>query len=203
MESARIVAWRYRFIERLRKLRSEGCRIVYLDETWFDTHDVKKGWDDGTCNCILKTPTSRGKRIMVLHPGGSEGWVDNCLYLSAKNIGDCKADNHDEMTAQVFENWFKNHLLENLPRNRKCIIVMDNASYHSRQLIRFPTMISNVKDIINFMRHNNLPFLTPYPSKQLCCRKSNQPMLVKNMQWRSSQPHTDTKCYDFLHTTVF
>ncbi|KAJ4437607.1 hypothetical protein ANN_17752 [Periplaneta americana] len=60
---------------------------------------VRKGWDDGTCNCILKSPSSRGKRIMVLHAGGREGWVLNCLYLSARNIQDSKADSHDEMTA--------------------------------------------------------------------------------------------------------
>lgn len=166
MESARIVSWRYKFIDRIRKLRSEGCRIIYLDETWFDTHDVvKKGWDDGTCNCVLKAPTSRGKRIMVLHAGGSEGWVDNCLYLSAKNIGDSKADSHDEMTATVFENWFKNRLLANLPRDRKCIIILDNASYHSRQKIKIPTMNTNVKDIVNFMKQNNITVPNPLPIK--------------------------------------
>ncbi|KAJ4440794.1 hypothetical protein ANN_10640 [Periplaneta americana] len=134
MESARIVAWRYNYLQRLNKLRSEGSQIVFLDETWYDTHDVvRKGWDDGTCNCILKSPSSRGKRIMVLHAGGREGWVPNCLYLSARNIQDSKADSHDEITGEVFENWFKTRLLQNLPRDKKCVIVMDNASYHSRE----------------------------------------------------------------------
>ncbi|KAJ4440487.1 hypothetical protein ANN_08628 [Periplaneta americana] len=136
---------------------------MYLDETCFNTHDVvKKGWNDGTCNYILKTPPSRGKHVMVLHMRGSEGWLENCLYLSVKNIEDCKADSHDEMTAQVFENWFKNHLLENPPWDRKCLIVTDNASNHSWQLIRFPTKNSNVKDIINFMR-NNIIVPNPIP----------------------------------------
>ena len=54
MESPRIVAWRYRYLDKLNKFRSEGCRIVYLDETCYDTHDVvKTGWDDGTCECAL------------------------------------------------------------------------------------------------------------------------------------------------------
>lgn len=86
MESARIVSWRYRYLHRLHQLRSAGYGVVYLDETWFDTHDtVRKGWDDGTCSCALNTPVSRGKRIMVLHAGGNEGWVPNCFYLGEKH----------------------------------------------------------------------------------------------------------------------
>lgn len=88
MESGRIVAWRYQYLTRLRTLRDAGCKVIFLDETWFDTHDVvKKGWDDLSCSCSLKAPASRGKRIMVLHAGGSDGWVPNSLFLSAKNIG--------------------------------------------------------------------------------------------------------------------
>ena len=125
MESARIVAWRYEYLHRLNQLRAEGCQIVYLDETWYDTHDVtEKGWVDGSCACTLNAPVSRGKCIMILHAGGIEGF-----YLSAKNIGDAKADYHDDMTAAVFENWFCNNLLKNLPQDKKCVIVLDNASY--------------------------------------------------------------------------
>ncbi|KAJ4425327.1 hypothetical protein ANN_28246 [Periplaneta americana] len=166
MESARIVAWRYNYLQRLNKLRPEGSQIVFLDETWYDTHDVvRKGWDDGTCNCILKSPSLRGNRIMVLHAGGREGWVPNCLYLSARNIQDSKADSHDEMTGEVFENRFKIRLLQNLPRDKKCVIVMDNASYHSRQAIKFPTLRSYVKDIINFMQYHKIPVPHPNPIK--------------------------------------
>lgn len=58
MESVRIVARSYNYLQRLNILRSEGFQIVFLDETWYDTHDVvRKGWDDGTCNCILKFPS--------------------------------------------------------------------------------------------------------------------------------------------------
>ena len=118
MESARIVAWRYKYLQKLKCLRRQGYNIIFLDETWFHTHDVnKKGWDDRTCNCTLIVPVSRGKRIMVLHAGGKDGWVPNCLYLSAKNIGDAKADSHDDMNAEIFERWFENTLLANLPRN--------------------------------------------------------------------------------------
>ena len=84
------------------------CQFVFLDKMWHDCHDLmKKRMVDDTCNCVLKFSASKEKRIMVLHAGRREDWVSGCLYLSAKNIGDSKADNHDEVLAEVFENWFK------------------------------------------------------------------------------------------------
>ena len=115
------VAWRYKYLQRLNELESQGRQIVFLDEPWYDTHDVvKKGWNDGTSNCVLKFPASRGKRIMVLHTRGREWWVPNCLYFSAKNIGDCKEDSQDEARDKVFEN---------LPRNKNCNMVLNNLIY--------------------------------------------------------------------------
>ena len=40
MESPRIQAMRYEFLRKLRKFRSDGYKIVYLDETRYDTHDT-------------------------------------------------------------------------------------------------------------------------------------------------------------------
>lgn len=40
---------------------------------------------------------------MVLHAGGSVGWVANCLFLSAKNASNTKEDCHDEINADIFE----------------------------------------------------------------------------------------------------
>ena len=165
MESSRIVAWRYKYLNRLNQLRSAGYRIIFLDETWYDTHDVvKKGWDDGSCCCCLQSPVSRAKRIMILHAGSTEGWVTNCLYLSSKNIRDSLADSHDEMNADIFERWFENSLLPNI-RDKKCAIVVDNASYHSRLKVKIPTMSSKKDDIIRFMSEHNLDIPNPVPIK--------------------------------------
>ena len=47
MECRRIVAWRYEYLRKIEKLRSEGYLIVYIDETWFDSHDTtRKIWSD-------------------------------------------------------------------------------------------------------------------------------------------------------------
>ena len=62
------------------------------------------------------------------------GWVPNTtlIFTSKKNTGDY----HDEMTGEYFEEWFKDRLLPNVPPNS--LIVMDNASYHSRRLEEIP-----------------------------------------------------------------
>jgi len=43
-------------------------------------------------------------------------------------------DYHKEMDSHNFELWFKNTLLPNLKPNS--VILMDNAPYHSRKLVR-------------------------------------------------------------------
>ncbi|KAJ4438537.1 hypothetical protein ANN_14484 [Periplaneta americana] len=121
-------------------------------------------WDDGSCSCAFNAPVSRGERIMVLHADSSDGWVPNCLFLSARNIGDSKADSHDEMNSEIFEDWFTNKLMKNLPTSPPCIIVTDNAAYHSRLQFRLPNRSTRKDDIISFMVQHNLEVPNPLPT---------------------------------------
>ena len=66
---------------------------------------------------------------MILHAGTSNGFVNGALF-SARNDGQA-ADYHSNMTADKFERWFELQLLPNIAANS--VIIMDNASYHSRQ----------------------------------------------------------------------
>ncbi|PSN51246.1 hypothetical protein C0J52_11777 [Blattella germanica] len=108
---------------------------------------------------------------MVLHAGGSEGWVPNCFYLSAKNTGDAKADSHDDMNSDVFENWFKRYLIKNIPENEKCIIVLDNASYNLRKSFRIPTMSAKKDEMLKFMEDHNIEIPYPVPIKSVLLMK--------------------------------
>ena len=58
------------------------------------------------------------------------------------------------MNSDVFEHWFEEKLLPNLPE--KCIIVLDNASYHSRQVEKIPTMNTLKADMINFIKDHGI-----------------------------------------------
>ena len=63
---------------------------MYLNETWFDTHDIpKKCWIDSSDLCQTNATHNKGQRITIIHASGHEhGFVPNALSLSAKNIKD-------------------------------------------------------------------------------------------------------------------
>ena len=44
------------------------------------------------------------------------------------------------MNGDIFDDWFENISLQNLPQGKKALIVMDNARYHSRLSGKTPTM---------------------------------------------------------------
>lgn len=165
MESSRLQKIRYEYLMAIKKYRQEGRFICYLDETWYDTHDtICKGWVDNSGTCQLDAPVSRGKRIIILHAGSEKGWIAQPL-LSAKNVKCSSLDYHEDMTSSLFEEWFCNTLLPNLPESS--VIVMDNAPYHSRQQNKVPTKSNNKKDIKEFLEANNVYYEEHYTKKQL------------------------------------
>ena len=116
------------------KNRQEKRPVVYLDETWANAHDGKDcAWvkrDDVTGGTLggIKRPPGKGTQLIILGAGSETGWIPNTtlIFRFKKNTGDY----HDEMTADHFEEWFATKLLPNVQPNS--LIVMDNASYHSR-----------------------------------------------------------------------
>ena len=56
---------------------------------------------------------------------------ENGCHMPVKYFSESYANYHDDMNAEVFEKWFANTLIPNLPKDRKVVIVMDNAKYHS------------------------------------------------------------------------
>lgn len=167
MESARIVGWRHDYLHKIEQYRNEGRSVYYLDETWYDTHDTaKKGWTDGTKKCELKgVPPNKGSRIIILHCGSSDGWVDNALKLCGKKIEDCNIDYHKNMDSGIFEQWFEHTLIPNL--KPFSVIVMDNASYHSRQRYKIPNSTSSKAEIQDFLIKQDLYFEETYNKIEL------------------------------------
>jgi transposase len=115
---------------------------------------LSKGWVDDSGKCQLNVPPARRKLVILLHAGNEDGWVNNELLLSAKNISKSSADYHQDMDSELFEKWFKNNLVSNLtPRS---LIAMDNASYHSRQTFKIPNTDSRNAEILEFMEIGGL-----------------------------------------------
>lgn len=164
IESGEIVHWRRDYLRKVRKARSEGKRIYYLDETWINEgYTVKKFWQDGNITNArqafneglstgLKPPSGKGRRLIITHIGSESGFVDGgLLTFVSKKTGDY----HEDMNSDVFEDWFS-QMIDLIPDGS--IIVMDNASYHSKKLERVPTLGSLKKDIQSWMTEKNISF---------------------------------------------
>ena len=116
------------FYRQIEELRAQGYNIVYLDETWVTVnHQPSREWasiDGKKGRC---TPQGKGKRIIVLHCGGRNGFIPECELVFKSQYIDGR-DYHSEMNAVVFTKWIHEQLLPNL--HEPTVIVMDNASYH-------------------------------------------------------------------------
>jgi hypothetical protein len=138
---------------------------VYLDETWANAHDgrdtawVEKDTVAGGTKGGVRCPPGKGTRLIILGAGGEMGWIPNTklIFRSKKNTGDY----HDEMTGDHFEECFKDTLLPNCLPNS--LIVMDNASYHSRRVEELPVKSWTKKKMLAWLDSKSIP----YPSNAL------------------------------------
>ena len=140
-----IIFWRGQYLRDMSRYRSEKRTIFYLDETWVNEgHSVQKIWQDNNIqnsrqvfieglSTGLKIPAGKGRRLIMTHVGSESGFVNGgLLEFESKST----KDYHEEMTADVFEEYFE-QMIELFPENS--VIVLDNASYHSRLLEKLPT----------------------------------------------------------------
>lgn len=166
MQSPRLIQLRDKYLNEIQIKRSQGKHIIYLDETWYDTHDtLKKGYRDESGKCVTNAPCSRGKRLIILHAGSENGWIPGGLLISSKSMKNSSADYHEDMDSKLFENWFRDQLLPNIPENS--VIVMDNASYHSRQLEKIPRKGTRKAEIIDFLVKRGISYPEKSTVKQL------------------------------------
>ncbi len=150
-----IVAKRHSFLLTMKDLRKTGRPIIYLDETWLNNnHTVTKCWSDASGNGGINVPSGKGSRLIILHAGSKDGFVPNALLCFQSKQG--KADYHDEMDGDVFFTWFQTQLLPNIPPHS--IILMDNASYHSVQSQKTPTLSSRKAEMQRWLAEHNINY---------------------------------------------
>ena len=78
-------------------------------------------------------------------------------------MSDAFADYHQDMNANVFENWFLEKLIPNLPE--KSVVILDNASYHCHQVDKIPNMNTRKAEMLDFMKRNSITVPEPLPTK--------------------------------------
>lgn len=163
MESHNIRLKRVTYLEQLKKYEAEGRPIIFTDESYIhSTHSTPKEWSDGNMPG-KKKPYSKGKRLILVHAGGKDGFIPNALLMF--NSGTKSGDYHDEMNYQNFSKWVKMQLLPNLPP--RSVLVIDNASYHNVTLEKHPTSSSLKVDMVTWLAERNIPHDPAKPKPQL------------------------------------
>ena len=152
-EQHRIVASRAQYLKEIKRFRSEGRPIIYLDETWLNQHHtVTKCWTDYDGKGGLKIPSSKGKRLIILHAGCEQGWIDGAelIFVGKRDSGDY----HNEMNILHFMEWFREKLLPNCPP--RSVIVLDNAKYHNAVVEKIPTKSSRKQDMLDWLAKHKI-----------------------------------------------
>ncbi len=127
-----IIAARRRYIRRMRQNRGvDGKPVhpeVYLDESYVNkNHSKDLTWyfsDDGP---QVRKPTGKGERLILINAITEQGWVPSAklVFKSSRKTGDY----HGQMNATLFQKWFSEKLIPNIPP--RSLIIMDNAAYHN------------------------------------------------------------------------
>ena len=156
MEKPDVAVARARYLREVRKIRSRQPErsIIYLDETWYCQYDIEqRAWLDGNEINGRKNVIGKGKRLIIVHAGSDKGFVNDAL-LSIWTDGKSN-DYHDSMNARLFEEWFTK-MLKNISSNS--VVVMNNASYHSRQMNKTPASSSTKGDIKTWLQQNDIDY---------------------------------------------
>ena len=92
--------------------------------------------------------------MIILNAITKDGWVPNAktTFNSLRKTGDY----HGQMNAEIFQKWFQEKLLPNIPENS--LIILDNASYHNTlSASSAPTLTCSKERIRNWLEFNKIP----------------------------------------------
>lgn len=89
-ERSDVVAQHHRYLRQVHAYREQSYHFVYLDETWVNENHAKiKQWHDKNSETIMgkKIPIGRRRRLILLHAGSEDGFVQNdeLLFQSKTN----------------------------------------------------------------------------------------------------------------------
>jgi len=154
LEREDLISWRRGYLYKIRSYRAQNRPIYYLDETSVnagETHSTVTSSRDAFLRGLTtgqKEPSGKGKRLIVLHIGSSDGFVPGGLLCFKSKTN--STDYHNEINGDTFYEWF----VKTLPLLKKnAIIVMDNASYHSVKKHKIPVRSWRKQAIIDWLEN--------------------------------------------------
>ena len=159
-EKDHVIVARQRYLRRMRRNRpaTSGHVIrpeVYLDESYINkNHSNDFVWYSNEDGPWIQKPTGQGERLIILNAITHQGWVPKArvVFKSTRKTGDY----HGQMNAELFQRWFVDHLLPNIPAH--ALIIMDNAPYHTvLSAHSAPTPTCSKEKIQTWLEGNNIP----------------------------------------------
>ena len=154
-----VIALRQQYLRRMRSNRgAHGEPVkseIYLDESYVNkNHSNDFIWYFGEDGPWVQKPTGKGERLIIINAISSTGWVKNAklVFQSKRKTGDY----HGQMNSELFQKWFSEKLLPNIPS--KSLIIMDNAPYH-KTLSSFspPTPACSKERMLAWLLANGIP----------------------------------------------
>jgi hypothetical protein len=125
VERKDLVNKRINFLRTIKQKINEGYSIVYLDETWVDTHHTAyHQWTPPNPSDARKIPLNKGQRFVILHAGCKTGFLPGC-ELVFKTLSTDGRDYHSEMNSVIFNKWVEEQLVPPLPP--KSLVVNANG----------------------------------------------------------------------------
>lgn len=193
MERNDIVALRNTFLRKMCTLRSSGDTrpVIYLDETWVNqNHSRNHIWQNELDREGFRVPIGKGGRLIVCHAGAAKfGFISGSkLIFRSKNDGDY----HSQMNSQIFHDWFINmlQLLE-----EPCVIVMDNAPYHSVLVENVPKSSTKKADVQKWLTEKGIEF-------SLCETLAELREKIKMARPREKRYQLDETAFQMEHEVV-
>ena len=155
-----IIVARQNYLRKIRgnRISSNGksiCPEVYLDESYVNkNHSNDFVWYSSEDGPWIQKPTGKGERLIIINAITKDGWVPDAkvVFKSTRKTGDY----HGQMNWDLFQKWFVEKLLPNIPNNS--LIVMDNATYHN-VLAEYsaPTPTCSKEKIRTWLESNKIP----------------------------------------------
>lgn len=180
-EKDHVIAARQRYIRKKRNNRAPGDANtirpeVYLDELYVNkNHSNDYIWYSGEDGPWVQKPTGKGERLIILNAITKTGWVPGAklVFKSTTKTGDY----HGQMNWELFEKWFTEMLIPNIPANS--LIIMDNAPYHKILSDHSPpTPSCSRKKIVAWLEQN-----------KICCRDDYlKPELIEIIKKMAPEP---------------
>lgn len=182
---------RIAYLREINRLRKQGRPIIYMDETYIlSSHTSSKAWSDDSSEG-LHCPVSKGDRLIIVHAGGENGFVENTLLMwkSSQSSGDY----HHEMNFNNYQKWVREMLVPNLEPHS--VVVIDNAPYHNVVQEKVPNSNSRKSDMIDWLSSQGIP----------CSENMFKPelyALIKLHKPRNQKYMIDTILESFGHTAL-